>query len=220
MSIFDILGPVMVGPSSSHTAGAVRIGYVAAKFLQEAPVNADITLHGSFATTGIGHGTDKAIVAGLLGMKPDNMKIPESFLIAKKEGLSFHFYTKTLKNAHPNTALLQLCGKSGQTLSIQAASIGGGRINIQKIDGIDVNFSAEKPTLIIHNLDMPGHVGKVASMLCKYGINIATMNLNRHARGGDAVMVMETDQDIPKEAITWCKQLPGIIKVTYINIEE
>lgn len=220
MHLFDILGPVMVGPSSSHTAGAVRIGYVAARLLKDIPVNADIILHGSFATTGIGHGTDKAIVAGLLGMKPDNIKIPESFHIAKEKGLEFHFSTKTIKDAHPNTALIKLLGKSGKEISVQAASIGGGRILIQKIDGIDIAFPAEKPTLIIHNMDMPGHVGKVASMLCNQGINIATMNLNRNSRGGYAVMIMETDQDIPPESIKWCEQLPGIIKVTYINVAD
>mgnify|MGYP004472673213 FL=1 len=220
MNLFDILGPVMVGPSSSHTAGAVRIGYIASRLLQDKLVKAEIYLHGSFATTGAGHGTDKALIAGLLGMKPDDIRIPDSFQIAKEQGLSFSFGNKTIKDAHPNTALLLLTGESGRTLEVQAASIGGGRIMIQKLDGIEVNFSSEKPTLIVHNLDQPGHVAEVTSMLSHKSVNIATMQLYRDKRGGYAVMVLETDQGIPKEAISWLAHLEGILKVTYINCEE
>ncbi len=220
MNLFDILGPVMVGPSSSHTAGAVRIGYIASRLLQDKLIKAEIYLHGSFATTGAGHGTDKALIAGLLGMKPDDIRIPDSFQIAKEQGLSFSFGNKTIKDAHPNTALLLLTGESGRSLEVQAASIGGGRIMIQKLDGIEVNFSSEKPTLIVHNLDQPGHVAEVTSMLSHKSVNIATMQLYRDKRGGYAVMVLETDQGIPKEAISWLAHLEGILKVTYINCEE
>lgn len=220
MNLFDILGPVMVGPSSSHTAGAVRIGYIASRLLQDKLIKAEIYLHGSFATTGAGHGTDKALIAGLLGMKPDDIRIPDSFQIAKEQGLSFSFGNKTIKDAHPNTALLLLTGESGRSLKVQAASIGGGRIMIQKLDGIEVNFSSEKPTLIVHNLDQPGHVAEVTSMLSHKSVNIATMQLYRDKRGGYAVMVLETDQGIPKEAISWLAHLEGILKVTYINCEE
>ena len=220
MNLFDILGPVMVGPSSSHTAGAVRIGYIASRLLQDKLIKAEIYLHGSFATTGAGHGTDKALIAGLLGMKPDDIRIPDSFQIAKEHGLSFSFGNKTIKDAHPNTALLLLTGESGRSLEVQAASIGGGRIMIQKLDGIEVNFSSEKPTLIVHNLDQPGHVAEVTSMLSHKSVNIATMQLYRDKRGGYAVMVLETDQGIPKEAFSWLAHLEGILKVTYINCEE
>lgn len=220
MNLFDILGPVMVGPSSSHTAGAVRIGYISGKLLQDHVVKAKILLHGSFATTGIGHGTDKALIAGLLGMRPDDIRIPMSFELAKKEGLQFEFSTITLKDAHPNTAVLQLTGEHGRKIEVQAASIGGGRIMIHKLDGIDVNFSAEKPTLIVHNVDRPGHVAKVTSMLAGKVVNIATLQLYRDKRGGYAVMVIETDQEVPEESVAWLEQLDGIIKVTYINVEE
>lgn len=220
MNLFDILGPVMVGPSSSHTAGAVRIGFVSRKLLQEKPVKAEIQLHGSFATTGLGHGTDRALVAGLLGMKPDDIRIPQSFTLAEKEGLFFSFRTVNLKDVHPNTAVLKLTGINGRELEVQAASIGGGRIMIQKLDGIQVNFSAEKPTLIVHNLDQPGHVAEVTSMLSHKSVNVATMQLYRDKRGGYAVMVLELDQEVPSESIHWLEHLEGIIKVTYINIEE
>ncbi|MBQ8233076.1 MAG: L-serine ammonia-lyase, iron-sulfur-dependent subunit beta [Lachnospiraceae bacterium] len=220
MNLFDILGPVMVGPSSSHTAGAVRIGYVASRLLEDEPVKVDIVLHGSFATTGVGHGTDKALIAGLLGMAPDDIRIPQSFELAKKNGLAFSFTNKTLKDAHPNTAVLKLTGKHGKQLEIQAASIGGGRIMIHKLDGVAVVFSAEKPTLIVYNQDQPGYVAQVTTSLSKRNVNIATMNLYRDKRGGFAVMVLETDQQIPLEAIHMLEQLEGIMKVSYIDTEE
>lgn len=220
MNIFDILGPVMVGPSSSHTAGAVRIGYVAQKLLQDTPCLVKIYFHGSFATTGIGHGTDRAVVAGLLGMQPDDIRIPDSFKYAQKAGLSYSFHQTNIRNAHPNTIVLEMEGKDGRTLVVQASSLGGGRIMINQLDGIDVNFTAEKPTLIVHNLDQPGHVAEVTSMLSHKCVNIATMQLYRDKRGGYAVMVLETDQAVPDESIKWLEHLEGIIKVTYINLEE
>ena len=220
MNLFDILGPEMVGPSSSHTAGAVRIGYVASRLLEDEPVKADIVLHGSFATTGVGHGTDKALIAGLLGMAPDDIRIPQSFELADKKGLSFSFTNKTMKDAHPNTAVLKLVGKNGRQLEIQAASIGGGRIMIHKLDGVSVVFSAEKPTLIVYNQDQPGYVAQVTTSLSQRNVNIATMNLYRDKRGGFAVMVIETDQKIPQEAIDMLAKLKGIWKVSDIDTEE
>ena len=130
MSIFDIIGPVMVGPSSSHTAGAVRIGYICYKLMGEPIINADIGLYGSFLATGAGHGTDKALVAGLLGMLPDDIRVPDSFKIADQIGMRYKFQEAHLTQAHPNTAVLGLTGKSGRNLEVVAESVGGGRINI------------------------------------------------------------------------------------------
>ena len=220
MNLFDILGPVMVGPSSSHTAGAVRIGYVARHLLKDETCKVKIGLYGSFAQTGKGHGTDRALIAGILDMHPDDMRIPESFEIAKAAGIEFEFYNADIRNAHPNTALIEMVGKNDRKLSVQASSLGGGRIMVNKIDGIDVNFSAEKPTLIVHNIDQPGHVAEVTSMLSHKCVNIATMQLFRDKRGGYAVMVLETDQQIPEESIKWLEHLEGVIKVTYVNIME
>lgn len=217
MNIFDILGPVMVGPSSSHTAGAVRIGYVARRLMKEPVSFARLQLHGSFATTGKGHGTDRALIAGLCGMRPDDTRIPDSFAFANKAGLTYSFETVILKDAHPNTVLLHLTGQSGGSLSMQAASIGGGRILIQKLDGIKVNFSAERPTLVIHNQDRPGHVAKISSILSKGPINIGTLQLYRDKRGGSAVMVLEVDQKVPEEMFTQMEAIDGITKVTYIH---
>lgn len=220
MNIFDILGPVMVGPSSSHTAGAVRIGLIARRLLGGQPATARITLSGSFAATGTGHGTDRALVAGLLGMKPDDIRIPDSFALAVEQGLAFTFDKTELKEAHPNTAILQLSTAGGRELEVQASSLGGGRIMVNKLDGINVNFNGDSPTLIVHNLDQPGHVAEVTSMLSHKSVNIATMQLYRNHRGGYAVMVIETDQDIPAEALRWLSRLEGIIKVTYLNAEQ
>lgn len=217
MSLFNIIGPIMVGPSSSHTAGAVRIGLMARTLLKDKPIFAEILLHGSFAQTGPGHGTDRAIVAGLLGMQPDDMRIPDSYRIAREEGLEFEMGTVALKDAHPNTALLRLRGEGGRCIEVQASSVGGGSIMVNKLDGIDVNFSGENPTLIVHNLDQPGHVAEVTSMLSHKSVNIASMQLYRERRGEYAVMVVETDQPIPENAIAWLEHLEGIIKVTYFN---
>ena len=220
MNIFDILGPVMVGPSSSHTAGAVRIGLIARRLLGGQPATAKITLSGSFAATGTGHGTVRALVAGLLGMKPDDIRIPDSFALAVEQGLAFTFDKIELKEAHPNTAILQLSTAGGRELEVQASSLGGGRIMVNKLDGINVNFNGDSPTLIVHNLDQPGHVAEVTSMLSHKSVNIATMQLYRNHRGGYAVMVIETDQDIPAEALRWLSRLEGVIKVTYLNAEQ
>lgn len=218
MNIFDILGPVMVGPSSSHTAGAVRIGAISRKLLADKPVRAEIYFHGSFASTGVGHGTDKAIIAGLLGMETNDMRIPQSLEIAKKEGLEFSISTINLKGAHPNSALIKLKGEKDRVLEILAASVGGGRISIEEIDGIETHFSGDYPTLVVHNIDQPGHVAEVTSALSHHAINIATLNLYRDKRGGYAVMIVETDQSIPESIVKWLEHLEGVIKVTYINV--
>lgn len=220
MSIFDILGPVMVGPSSSHTAGAARIGYITRTLLGNPPVKAEIGLHGSFAATGKGHGTDRALVAGLLGMKPDDTRIPHSFEIAKDEGFAYSIENIKISGAHPNTALLRVTGEDGTILEVQASSLGGGRILVNKIDGITVNCSGECPTLIVHNQDKPGQIAEVTSMMAQKAINIATMQVYRGKRGGNAVMVVESDQPVPKESIQWLERLAGIIKVSYINGED
>ena len=215
-SIFDILGPVMVGPSSSHTAGAARIGMIARQLFGRQPEKAAVYLHGSFAATGKGHGTDKALIAGLLGMKPDDMRIPNSFEAAKEAGMEFTIEPKDIKEAHPNTAQIIMEAEGVNTMKIQAYSIGGGRIRVCKLDGIDVNFSGESHTLIIRNADEPGRIKEVATALSDAQINIATMQVFRDKRGGYAVMVVETDQIVPKEAMEALESKKGIIRVKFL----
>lgn len=219
-NIFDILGPVMVGPSSSHTAGVVKIGNICRQLLGTRACEAEIYLHGSLASTGKGHGTDRAIIAGLLGLKPDDMRISDSFEIAKEEGLNFTISAKEVRGAHPNTVLMTLHTRDQDELKVQASSVGGGRIMINKIDDIDVNFNAESNTLIVHNMDKPGRVAEVSGLLSENRVNIATMQLYRNKRNGYAVMVLETDQTIPAEVVEALLQLDGIIKVTFLNVSQ
>ena len=219
MNILDIIGPVMVGPSSSHTAGAVRIGLAARRLLGSEVRHAKIYFHGSFLATGKGHGTDRALIAGLLGCEVDDPRIPESLALARERGLEYTIAGIDLGDeAHPNTVKMNLTGINGRNLEIVASSIGGGRIQVNEIDGLTINVSGDYPTLIVHNLDQPGHVTEVTSMLAHKSVNIAAMQLYRSARGGDAVMVIECDQEIQEESVRWLEHLEGIRKVTYLNM--
>lgn len=220
MNLFDILGPVMVGPSSSHTAGAVRIGRMARALLGQEPVQAELLLHGSFASTGEGHGTHQALVAGLLGLAPDDSRVPVSFELARERGLDFTFGSCTLRDVHPNSVLIRLDGAKGGKLEVGASSLGGGRIRVFQVDGLDTSFSGELPTLVVHNTDQPGCVSHVTGVLAGRGLNVATLQLDRGGRGGSAIMVIECDQPIPLEAAQEVRELPGILRVTRYTPEE
>ena len=220
LDIFDILGPVMVGPSSSHTAGAVRIGRMARTLLGGEPVRAKIGLYGSFAETGQGHGTDKALVAGLLGLKPDDMKIPNSFDLAKQRGMKFTFETARLREAHPNTAVLEVELANGKVLTLQAASTGGGRIRVDKLNGVEVSFTGAFNTLVIRHKDIAGELADVTRELSNGRVNIANMSLCRDRRGGDALTVIETDQKVPKVVCQLIGELRGVEGLTYYEKEE
>lgn len=220
MNLFDILGPVMVGPSSSHTAGAVRLGRTARRLLGEGtPREAAITLFGSFAATGHGHGTDRALIAGLLGFQPNDERIARGFDIARDAGMAFSFTLSRAGGEHPNTARIDLVGQSGKTLSMTGSSLGGGRIMVVEMNSLRANFSGDLPTLIVQNVDQPGHVSEVTSMLAHKGVNIATMQLYRDHPGGNAVMIIETDKAVPPEGIAWLERSEGITRVTFIDAE-
>ena len=220
MNIFDVMGPVMVGPSSSHTAGAVRIGLVARRLLGEQPVRADILLHGSFAATGAGHGTDRAIVAGLLGMHTDDAAIPASLRLAKERGMDVNVHAGELQNAHPNTALLTITNAGGRTVAVSASSLGGGRIRVNAIDGLEAAFSGELPTLIIRNEDRPGILSEITRVLSEKNANIATVQLYRDRRGGLAVTVIECDGPLEPALRREISALDGVVRCTYLNMEE
>ena len=220
LDIFDILGPIMIGPSSSHTAGAVRIGRMARTLLGEKPVKADIGLYGSFAETGKGHGTDRALVAGLLGMRPDDFRIPESFTVAAEEGLTFTIHPVELREAHPNTAVLTVESADGRKLELQAASTGGGRIRVDRLDGVEVSFTGIFNTLVVRHQDVAGELSRILNELSVSGVNIANMSLNRDRRGGAALTVVETDQKIPADALERIQALYGVLGATYYEKEE
>ena len=220
MNLFDIIGPVMVGPSSSHTAGAVRIGNIARKLLGEEVKKAEIYFHGSFELTGKGHGTDKALLAGLMGLAVDDSRIPNSFDVALERGLSYEIKGIDLGDAHPNSVKMKLVGVNGKEQEVVACSVGGGQIQIREINGLSVQFSGDYPTLIIRNQDIPGQVQQVTAFLAKENVNIGTMQLYRSARGADAVMVIECDKEVPNSLIPHLEELGGIVRVTYLSLKE
>ncbi len=220
MTIFDIMGPIMIGPSSSHTAGAARLGRMARKLLGRAPAKAELLLHGSFAATGSGHGTDRALAAGLLDMAPDDPRLPRSFEAAAEAGMEITVGRVNLQGAHPNTVILRLTAPDGQTLEVRGASLGGGRVRVEAIDGLEAAFSGDLPTLIIRNADKPGQVAEVAGLLSRQGVNIATMQLYRDMRGGLAVMVIESDQPIPRPVVEELRAQDGIVQATYLDMTE
>jgi L-serine dehydratase len=217
MNIFDIIGPVMIGPSSSHTAGAVRIGRVSWKVLGEDVAKAGIGLAGSFARTYRGHGTDRAIIAGLLGMLPDDERIRDSFSIARERGLEFNFSEVKIPKSHPNTASLHLAGTSGKECLIQGASVGGGNILITSVNEMETSFTGNADTLIIAHQDMPGMIALVTSRMAEMGINIGNFRLNRPHRGFQAVMTLELDGTIDREMVNRLHDLPHIDSVVYLR---
>ncbi|MCR2045940.1 L-serine ammonia-lyase, iron-sulfur-dependent subunit beta [Acetatifactor muris] len=220
MNSFDIIGPVMVGPSSSHTAGAVKIGNISRKLLGVPVQKADIFFHGSFLATGKGHGTDRALIAGLLGFAVDDSRIPDSFRYAHEADMDYRLSGIDLGDVHPNSVKLLLQGEGQRKIEIVAASTGGGAIRVTEIDGLPANFSGDYPTLVVNNLDQPGHVTEITSMLSHKSINIATMQLYRSSKGGNAVIILECDQEVPENAIKWLAHLEGILKVTYLGLAD
>ena len=205
--VFDIVGPVMIGPSSSHTAGAVRLGLIAGKILGERAVKAEINLHGSFAQTYRGHGTDKALIAGILGFAPDDERIRDALELASRQGLDYSFHPVHIENAHPNTAVMYLIGVTGRVARVRGASIGGGNIMITNIDGYDVELTGHYPALITIHRDRPGVITQVTSILSKYEINVAFMRVSRQSRGEAAMMILETDDVLAEDVLEECRQV-------------
>lgn len=192
-SVFDIMGPVMIGPSSSHTAGAVRIGKIVHAIFGEQPTEVDFHLYQSFAKTYRGHGTDLALVAGILGMETDDPNIPNALEIADQAGIKVFWHIhKDEKADHPNTAKIDIKSAS-KSMSIKGVSIGGGSIKVTELNGFDVAISMNTPTLIIVHQDVPGMIAKVTDSLSTHGINIAQMNVTRESAGEKAIMIIEID---------------------------
>ena len=199
--IFDMIGPVMIGPSSSHTAGCAKIAYVARKLLDAAPTKAILTLYNSFARTYEGHGSDKALVGGLLGYAADDARIRDALSHAAQQGLVYEIKTAEQQLAyHPNTVHLSLEAATGQSLSLLGISTGGGSICISQINGFHTDFTATLPTLLVFAHDTSGDIALIASLLSHEGCNIASMTLARRARQSDTCMVIEIDQP-PSKAV-------------------
>lgn len=215
MGIFDVIGPVMVGPSSSHTAGAARIGLFARRLLGADPHRAEIGLHGSFAATGEGHGTPLALLAGLLGLEPDDERIPHSDRLATERNLEYRFETLDLGEVHPNSVQLRITAPE-TALGICASSVGGGRIKVWDIDGFKVNLDGEYPTLLLVYPDRPGAVAVVSAILANAAINIATIKAHRTERGGQALMAVQLDEIPPSGVLDSLRHLPHFEQVRFI----
>lgn len=216
MSAFDIIGPIMIGPSSSHTAGAVFLGQVARKVLGEEPMRAEIALHGSFAKTAKGHGTDKALVGGLLGFAADDERIKNSFALAEASGLVFAFSVAEMEDAHPNSVQFQLWGRSKQA-QVTGASLGGGAIEINNVQGRHVCFNADFATLLIFGENQPGTINDVTGTFVDNQINIAYLRVERLRHAKEAVMVFETEHPIPPRGIKAIRALPWVEWVCQID---
>ncbi len=199
MNIFEILGPVMIGPSSSHTAGVVRAGNVSARLLGKPVCNAVITLYGSFAKTYFGHGTDCAVLGGLMGFLPDDPRIPNTHELAKEAGINYRFELNSDESVlHPNTVKLELTASDRSFISVRVQSLGGGAINVCGIDDAEVSFTTEYHTTVIMNEDKSGVVADVSSVFARCSVNIAFMRLFRLNKS--AIMVIESDDPMPASA--------------------
>lgn len=220
VSLLDIIGPVMVGPSSSHTAGACRLGLLGRGLVGGTPEKAVLELHGSFARTGEGHGTDKALAAGLLGFKPDDERIRTALEIAEREGLDYRFEKAALgEEAHPNTVRMTL-DHGDLHAALTGASLGAGRILVKEIDGFPVEVTGTFHTIVMVAEDIPGSIARITGILSDHKINIATLRLTRKQRGGDAFIVIECD-DAPGEgvrdevrALSWVRWARRLDKVS------
>jgi len=217
MNVFDIIGPVMIGPSSSHTAGAARLGYVAYKVLGEPAARADITLSGSFAQTYKGHGTDKALVAGILGLQSDSESLRHALKLAEATNVVCTFRTEDLPGTHPNTARIHLVGRSGKECTLQGSSIGGGNILVTELNGMEVSFTGQHNTLVVLHYDKPGTIAAVTNHMAESTLNIGNFRLTRPVKGGEAVMTIEIDGDIPAGVLKGLGMLPNVINVTLIR---
>jgi len=216
-SIFDIIGPVMVGPSSSHTAGAVRLGALARAIFGEQPSIAHIGLHGSFADTGVGHGTMVALVAGLLGLKVDDPRIPDSFELAKNMELDFTFEELDLHDAHPNTVRFVLeLPERDKLFTITGSSIGGGNVLVTQIGSFEVEATGDLPVIAVRHTDGPGIISTVTGVFGAEGINIASMKMSRERRGAEALMLFECDSQPDRSIIEKLKAIPNVHKVRVV----
>jgi L-serine dehydratase len=225
MSLLDVIGPVMVGPSSSHTAGACRLALLARHALGAEPQRARFTLHGSFAKTARGHGTDLALVAGTLGAYPDDAMIPRAHDEAATRGLQVDFATADLGDVHPNSVRIALervdVGDVDARVVVTGSSLGGGLVRVFDVDGFRIDFSGSHPTLLIRHLDTPGVIARVARVIADDDVNIATLVSARRKRGGDAMMSIEIDRPLTRPAsaylehlryVTWLRELPEVMQ--------
>jgi L-serine dehydratase len=213
MNVFDIIGPVMIGPSSSHTAGAVRLGRVANKLIDNRKLRkVEITLSGSFAQTYKGHGTDRALLAGIMGYHSYSPEIRDALTIARNQGIDFEFIREDIKGAHPNTARIHYYLEDGGEGEMQGASVGGGNILVNQIDGMKVEFNGENNTILVMHRDKPGVIAAVTQLMhWEYAeLNISSFHLSRQRKGGDAIMTIEIDGQPPENLVSVIRNIENV----------
>lgn len=219
LSIFDVIGPNMIGPSSSHTAGAVSMALVARKMFPEQICKVKFVLYGSFAKTYRGHGTDRALLGGILGFSTDDARIRDAFTIAQEQGVEFEYVPDEVTiTDHPNTTDIYMTGVNGYEMLVRGESIGGGKIKIVRINDIDVEFTGEYCTLIVKQVDTPGVIAHITQCLSHQGVNIAFMRLFREDKGATAFTVVESDEIIPEEILDEIKQNPNVHELMLIQM--
>lgn len=219
ISAFDIIGPIMVGPSSSHTAGALKIARIAAKLSPKRIVDVSFRLYGSFAKTFRGHGTDRALMGGILGMDTDDLRIKNSFSIAHERGVEFEFIADQSENEyHPNTVEISIKYEDGDRLFVRGSSIGGGEVEITNINGTEISFSGRYNAVIIRQKDEPGVVAHIATVFEKHKINIAYMHVYRDGPGDDAYSIVEIDGERSDDFTSELRAIPKILSVSYFRL--
>lgn len=219
ISLFEVIGPNMVGPSSSHTAGAVSMALLARKLFPAKIKKVKFTLYGSFAKTYRGHGTDRALLGGIMGFETDDLRIRDSLSIAKERNLDYHFSIgQDTGEEHPNTADIDMTGVNGERLFVRGVSIGGGKVKIVRLNQIDVDFTGEYSTLIISQTDRPGVVAHITKVLSEREVNIAFMRLFREEKGAKAFTVVESDERIPDEVVEQIRENPLVSDVMLVQI--
>ena len=218
ISVFDVLGPNMIGPSSSHTAGAAIIAYLAQKMIAPPLLRADFRLYGSFAKTYRGHGTDRALVGGVLGFSADDERIRDSFALAKQQGLEFRFIPdETETDVHPNTVEIRMENAAGRVMTVRGESLGGGKVRIVGINGVKVDFTGEYNALIVVQRDKPGVVAHITKILSDRDVNIAFMRLFREQKGHTAYTIVESDQRLPEGVDALLLENPNITDVMVVQ---
>ncbi len=219
ISLFDVIGPNMIGPSSSHTAGAVNLALMAYQLFARPIARVKFTLYGSFAQTGRGHGTDKALLGGIQGFATDDVRIRDSYALADAAGLEYEFvWDETTRTDHPNTVDIRLESPSGEVQTVRGESVGGGKIRILLINGIRVDFTGEYSTLVVRHADQPGVVAHVTQVLSRHGINIAYMRLYRDHKGGTGYLIVESDESIPGHFLKEIRENEMVHEIMLIQI--
>ena len=219
ISLLDVVGPVMIGPSSSHTAGAAKLAKTARLIYDKPFKKVRFGLGGSFASTYRGHFTDYALVAGALGMSEDDERLGQSFEIAEKEGVEFVFYPTEIPSVYENTARITFVNENGDEFFVEGASLGGGRILVTNINGLACELNATMPTVIVQQQDVKGVVSDVSTILAFNNINIGVMKVSRTSRGDKAFCVIECDDIIPENVIKELRQVNNVISVVVVNIK-